>query len=54
MSCGGNCCRANVRSHQWRVGCVGLAGGKRAAGGARVWVEEEGGIAPVPVKGAKE
>lgn len=52
MSCAGNCYRANVSSYQPRVGCAGSAGSRD--GGACVWGEEKGGIAPVPGRDAEE
>lgn len=54
MSCAGNCYCANVSSYQPHVGCAGPAGRREGAGSARVWDEEEGGIASVTPKDAKD
>lgn len=54
LSCAGNCYRANVSSYQPHVGCAGPAGRRERAGSAHVWGGEEGGIASVTLKDAKD
>lgn len=54
MSCAGNCYRANVSSYQPCVGCAGPAGRRERADSARVWGEDEGGIASVTPEDAKD